>query len=243
MIEVRYNKWLKQQYNSKYPFETSATLTSTSGDVTIPLPAFLDCSIRSTSKNVYLAEIEASELQYIIKFKAGTKLIAQSEALDSFGSEDIRSIMLFDEFGDRCGTLLCDNIALGSVLTKASPKIEFSYNATKLSARTISFVDLDKVNSIGTSEKKLSGDVAIVAEDGIRGDITSGQLQFHAIGEPMVDKLLQGDSWQKPQYITKVNGRPVRNGNLFITVGRLWTNDPPLRLRRGESGITIDWLK
>jgi len=180
MSDPLHQSWEDLHENSTFPFADTATLTSTSRNLTIPKQAIRDLTLATPQQSTAarLASIERTITSVILTFQQQNTVIATAV----IASTDDSWVQITDDEGTPAGRIKIDKVAFATLFGISIGLYRFNDAATTLVPWTTFYRPRNGLRGFLLPDGTvLTGEVTIIAGDGLEFD-DNGYL--NAVGEP-----------------------------------------------------------
>jgi hypothetical protein len=244
---ILFPEFRDEQGGSRYPFADTATLTDTTGEISIAANAFIDASFFGIglTARVYLSHVLVTPQRvtlYVGTEAEPTKLVS---TYDPVSGVQNNTLAFFDEYDRPSGMLLIDPIHLSKFNAWLPGEYTFTQDATEFVSTVVVPSPALGVRGIVFEDNFIYGDVWLVGNAGVvirQENTDSNVIRVDVVGEPLFSRFVcepLGDFPAKP-YLKTINGcGPEAFGNFTITATNKNVHDPVLRISPQNNALIV----
>lgn len=245
MPEIRFPEFRDQMAPTLYPFNDSATLTSTTQQ-TIDRDMFLDAGLHPigvAGPYLYISSIEIAPREVTITFADSTREDRAFAVFDPLAATEM--IPVTDTVGRPAGVLVASIPSIPRFTAWPIGRHTFLPTATQLVPSCVIPTPEVGVRGLVLDTADLfTDDVVIVGENGVvvRQDGES-TIRIDVVGDPLFRRKLCDpiELFSVPRFVKTINGCPPDpNSNYNLTVGGNITDATILRVYKSEAGLVLE---
>lgn len=230
--------------NTRYPFMDTATLLSASGQ-SLDRDVFLDASIYPVGADGYVHISTIDVLPQSIRIAISDKSRKELAAVTFNPLDATPNLSLFDQYQRPAGVLVSDVDRLSRFTSWALGQHTFTAAAATFVPSCVIPVPATGVRGLSLDDGTIAvGDVLLVGRNGVvLREVTAGEIRIDIVGDPLYRRRLCSpiDLFQNVQFIRTINGCPPdAHGNFNLTIGSHESDTTIVRLRKTDTGITIE---
>lgn len=238
-MDIIYQAYRTELLSVKYPFADAATLRTRDG-ILMDQDTFLDFSLYPIGglEQLYLSKVvvEANLVTLWVGDTIKSELCYCS--FDPLFPPDVLEFL--DSFGRPAGVAVSSSERLAVFQTWPIGTHPFSPSATPFVATACVSMPEEGVRGISVNGEVLSGDVWLVGENGVVLSEEDGCIRVDVVGDPLFKRAANMEDFETPRFITSINGvSPDDGGDIKLTVGRGYVNDPVIRIYPNGKGLTV----
>jgi hypothetical protein len=243
---ILFPEFRDEQSGSRYPFADTATLTATTGEISLTTNAFIDASffgIGVTSR-IYLSRIAITPQAVTIYVGTEDEPELLTTTYDPLATTQKTTLAFVDAYGRPAGLLLVDPVHLSKFNAWLPGDYLFTVAATEFVSTVVIPAQEPGVRGLVFEDNFIYGDVWLIGNAGvvIRTEEEDSTIRFDVIGEPLFDRFVcepLGDFPAKP-YLKTINGcGPDEFGNFTFTATGKNVQDPVLRITPQNNALLI----
>lgn len=267
VTDVRRPEWRAEHALSRYPFVDNATLTADTGDF-IPETAFLDASLHVIGAGDRLRLTSITRNVDNAELVLGDAAVARRAVctIDMASPPDV--LMFYDEHGRAAGTLITEAERLTFLRTWSEGTREFSAAATEFCVTCcVSIPDVGFRGFLLDDGSVFTGQILIVGErgvvlsaaaatypaiDALTGAVVTKNctaINVDIVGDALFRRAAcEGGAFTTPRFVRQIRFKqgcreimavPDARGDIRIAASRQFSDDPSLRLERGDNAIVL----